>query len=203
MLQTTFETIAANDGHVERFGSSFPPTGSVSRHFADPGMWTARNYDAASVGTEYKVGNVLMKWDTSDIPAYYTIFSASLRIYCLQVGSFDGATGKLEWYLFDGTDADYTNTPSGTAHAGLLVGNWTNNDYNVLSLLNPDTNIGKGAGGVAGIRMHIDIGGATPTNLNTLGFYTNEATGFDAPQLIVDYGLPGDGPGAGYIQIGP
>lgn len=206
MTELTFSTADADDGYVwqsHTTAQGWPPATNteVGRSFAEGVAWAQRTWQPAFVNTEYNLGVSLFKWNTSALPDEATVLSAQLRVYsqwaeATQVGS----QVKMEWYVFNGTNADQTQTITANAHAGENITNYPLGGYRVIPLINP-TNVSST--GYTGLRVHIDTLGATPTGSNTVGFSTSEHATDDAPRLIVYYYEPGDGPGNAYIQLGP
>jgi hypothetical protein len=186
MPQATFAVAATADNNwVRRIHTSYPPTaGTLTRSTTDDDLWAERTF----VSPDYRVACALMRWDTSSIPDSATITSAKLRVVSGSNGVINNGYDVLgEWYLFDGTSADWTATPSSTAFSIDEGTSWeASGTVKEWALSNPNANVSKS--GMTGIRVHMASG--TPTGNNQVFFASYDDPTLASPQLIVDYSLP-------------
>lgn len=183
MGQTSYAIAASgDDARVYKQSATYPPTGSVIRETTAATAGAARYNNGSS--TDFFIMNGLYRWNTSDL-ASLTIPSAYLQI--VGNGANDNPDSRqltLDWYLFDGTDADYSETALTNAHAGTLIGTIGVGSLYQIPLLNPNANINKT--GMTGLRAHVS--GGLPTGANRCYFESfDAAVPANYPTLIVNW----------------
>lgn len=188
MPTDTFDiSTGGNDKHVGRFGSGsqYPPLGTITHDTTSTLLLPERR---GANGTQVTVA--CMKWDTSSLPDDAIINSAILRAYVTSKTSNNNLSVTLDWYVFDGTVADFSHNALTTAHAGAAISSLTTGTANDFTLINVN-NISKI--GTTGLRLHISqlAGDAIPTTFNSVNIASYEHTTFAAPQLIITYALGG------------
>lgn len=188
-MPTTTVSIGASgdDGWVYKADNSWPPATSAVVDTAgtetrvDRGLYT---------GPNYQTGVGLLQFDTSTLPDKAVIVSATLRIYVTNFAVNDSKSLLAEWYAASNwpIDApDWTDTPSGTAHAGTAISSLTGSADNDLALLDPDTYISRT--GYTGLRLHLSAG--LPVNPNFVKFASYDHSSLTEARLIIAYRLPG------------
>lgn len=159
-ITETFPAISRQ--YVYKYDTAYPPGGAVQRNSnlgALDLLYTQRYYRA--VYSQFWIYNTLLKFDTSTLPDSATIQSAVLKVNVKQTGNTDIRNYRGEYYVFAGTDADYTSDGSTgtTAFDVLLSSVHTGNNNLVL------TNLGSiSTTGITGFRLHITGGSPTGDN---------------------------------------
>lgn len=186
MPSQIFVVDAANDGYVNNQSATYPPNGGVGRSMGEDGAYAMRRL----LGGTYGVFNALLKWDTSSL-AGKKVTAARLQIYVANKATLDNLTLVGESYVFDGTDADYTPTPSASAFdpivwEDMVVGSQIPD----ITIKNPATFVNTS--GYSGLRLHMTqlAADAAPTVNNFVQLATVEHATLAAPQLVVDYEDP-------------
>jgi hypothetical protein len=185
-----------DDGRVQKLSTAYPPTGTVGRDMTGTTIVPARNFATPN----YTVRNGIVKWNTSSIPDSNTVTSAKLKIRVTGKGSMVGDLWG-ECYVFDGTDADYTATPSSSAFTATPA-SLSTSVSNEITISNPATCVNKT--GSTGIRLHMqDRGTPTANDQVTIASVEgdNATNNAHEPQLVVTHEPPappsGDAPISG------
>lgn len=180
MPSTTF-TVASTSDHG-RVGRSevgvYPPTGTIS---SDSFIEPMRSYTSGD--NAYYLRNGLLRFDTSSLPDNSSVTGVTLRLANTVFGYSSGDSRQLtiDWYPWDGTSTDYSETALTNAFAGRDILSHNYNTWNEYDLLNPDQYVSRT--GYTYLRLHIS--GGQPTGQNTISF---REFGSDAPpELIVTY----------------
>lgn len=178
-------TASANDDLISRQGAAYPPTDAPTRAPSS----TTVNAHRSKISTTYRLSNMLMKFDTSALPNTARVLSAVLRAYVSVRNSVDALNFSLDWYLFDGSDNDWTSTPGTNALAGIAIASLTLGADNDFTLLNATANVNTT--GFTGLRGHVSqrASNAAPTDLNQVSIDSFDATTTPEPRLIVTWEL--------------
>ncbi len=137
---------------------------------------------------QYTLDEILLRWNTSAIPAGATITSATLTVKV----SLSASTGILlsgDWFNWDGAcdSADLTfSTPSG-AFTPLNIQSWTTNSVQTITLTNFAANVATGPGAVTYLRLGLVIGAAPVGQTDFLAIYDYAADPANAALLDVAY----------------
>jgi hypothetical protein len=182
----------ADDGNLETWGPSYPPTISDPPTTGQDSIGVRNSHPAFGGNFNYVRGDLYLRYDTSVIPDNARIVTAKLRFKITQiVGNANGMQFRLDYFAWGPTltTGDYNSAvASGTAYAGKTIASLTVGDTYEVELLNPDTNIvkngytefrgGIGPGTPAGGSNHIEIAGLTSSDTEPQG---------RAAELIIAY----------------
>lgn len=173
---------SANDKYVFVSAAAYPPSGTPTHQSAATSIYAQRDLSAPN----YFITNAEMKWDTSSLPDNAIPSSALLRVYVVSKSNADSLSATLDWYIFNGSAADYSAAPLTTAHAGTAlsaIGTSATYDFALTNLSNISV------AGFTGLRMHIAqrASDAAPTGANNLIMASFDDATLVEPQLIVTY----------------
>ena len=184
---SAFESFAvpanADDGNVGRTGVTYPPGGTISASTAAP---TVSN----SYSGGYSLQVALVRFDTSGIPDDATVVSAALRFHVAPIYNANNASLGVEYFASSNwpiDSADYTATPSNSAHGYTLVSSYIAGGMVECILTDAAANINKT--GYTGFRIHLKVTG-TPTGNNVMFLRGRETADGLPPSLEVAYSTP-------------
>ncbi len=182
----TFQVSSLSDTDLARVsGTTWPPTGAVQRFPTATPIYPGKTLASGT----YTVENLLVRWDTSAIPDDATILSATLRVSMNARSNADSRSVVGDWYVFVGTDIDYSFTDLGGAVPATTILSLPSTGLYDFPLENV-SNVSKT--GLSGIRLHVT--GDAPTGANRA--FVNVDTIQNSPTLIVDYALDTTPPAA-------
>lgn len=188
MPSSTFSIATGTDDQTAyKSASVYPPTGSVARYTTVGTLYVGRN----KAGATYEVDAGLLKFDTSSLPDNAEPTSAVLRVVPTFVANTDSLSFVAEWYVWNGTDSDYTATSSNTAHAGTALSGITQNSSRDFTLQNLSGNISVTS--YTYLRLHVTqrTSDAAPTGNNACNIAALEDVTYAEPQLVVTYATGG------------
>jgi hypothetical protein len=182
---TTFNiTASGNDGMVYKTGAGYPPPGSVLRLFTN----NVETPEKSDLGAgNYQIVNGVYKWDTSSLSDAATVTGATFRVQTTTTGLANSRSFRGEWYVFDGTDADYVEDAGTDAIADTLISTIGTNQQVDFTLSNAATGVAKNSN--TGLRVGIS-GTTTPTGQNYVTIAGFDHATLTEPQLLVDYTEP-------------
>lgn len=186
----------SDDGFVYRDGStSYPPSTGTATDNASTFADTSREWTAGGL---FRLFNTLLRFDTgAQLPDGATIDSVSLSVDVMFISNVDGRNLTADYYAWDGTAADYSQT----AQTGAITAYSLSGVTTGLNSIPFNGFSGISTTGITSVRLHVD--GGQPTGRNIMEIATFEDATLQEPRLIIDYTLePGAGPGNAYIQIG-
>jgi glucose/arabinose dehydrogenase len=170
----------ADDGDLNRSGSSYPPAGAPAANATGTVFTAGRRFLFGG----YEVLVPLLRFNTSGLPDNAIVTSARLRLNVTGTADVDNRKLVAEWY--PGTNwpidaSDYALSSSANALTGaditqIAIGR---NDFPLSGL----ASISKT--GYTGLRLHVD--GGQPTGDNYVQIASLENTTLTEPQLIVTY----------------
>lgn len=170
--------------------AEYPPAGAYTNDLANtqPGS-CMRRWN----GSVYSVGHYNMAWNTgSVIPDNATVLSAYITLYCTTVNNADSLSFVMEYYAWTGVQADWTNTPSATAHTGTALASitasagGTANNFTLTNLSNISLT------GNTSVRSHITqrAADAAPIGSNQILHGGVGHATILPPELTVEYCIP-------------
>ncbi len=175
-----------NDQHVNRTGTTYPPTGTITVVTNAPGITAIRNHDP-TLTNPFTIRNGLFRWDTSTawLTAADQISGARFVGYLVNTQIDDARSLTMDWFAWSGVNADYSETAQTNAHSGTLISGLTLNAENTLTLDNAAANVNKS--GMTYLRSHVS--GDVPTGKNIASFssFDDTTAGRIEPTLLVDY----------------
>lgn len=181
----TLTVSAANDGYTEGYkNGAYPPDLESATSTSSTWHRVGRHYGAPY----YYTSVALLRFDLSAYAG--TVTAATLKLKTdagtAAPANDDSRSVTIEHYdpgaaiTFAG---DWTNTASGTAHAGTSISSLSAVDgtVNDFVLINPGSIV---LGGWAGFRVHCS--GGQPTGTNRIYFYSGDSAGKE-PQLELTF----------------
>ena len=186
--------ISEDDGTVRRTGG-YPPVGNPDVYVSATTIYTQRSDSDAITA---RVGNALIRWDTSYLPNDALVEDVTLRAYVTSLHNANGRNLTADWYTawpIDGTDYQFSRQSS--ALSGIPISSITSGQDNDWSLDNGAANVSLT--GFTGVRLHVD--GAYPTGLNNVHIASNDHTSQSGPRLIVTYSVPNPDDYAFIIEV--
>lgn len=179
---------SGDDGYVGVFSPTYPPLGTPGSYNSTvANVEVYRSYEPTFTGTEYFIYNGLLRFDTSAIPDAEALLSAYLEGYVESAQNTNNRNFMAEYVSSWGSSfaADYTTTPSGTAHAGTALSALATPGLYQFALQNL-TSINKT--GITSLRLHVDGGTPTGWNSTVIAAYDNTSSR-QVPRLVITTGL--------------
>lgn len=188
VVDTFTPPASGDDGQVAKQDSTWPPpTGGATPDDTSVGAIVRNSW----TGSVYIINNGLVRFNTASLPDTAIITAATLRLRIVGTpANADSLTFGAEYYSAGNwpiDSADYTGTPSSSAHGYTAISSFTPAAYNDFALTSPEGNINKT--GYTGFRLHVRATSA-PAGDNQFTFRTFDNT-TDKPELVVTYVLGG------------
>lgn len=178
---------SSDDGRVYTAGATYPPTTGAFGDDTTTTIYARRELDTGT----YRIGQILLRFDTSALPDNAVISSATLRFYLSAGGNPDGLSAVGEYYNW-GVSADGSDwaqhppvSPCFSVLLSSLVGG--SNDVAITDLS------GISLTGLTYFRIHLSerASDAAPSGSNLLGIAAFDDTVNPEAQLIINYTTPG------------
>lgn len=174
-------TAGSQDGWVDSSGGSYPPGSTPSFNSTDSFIYADKEF----LGS-YRVGNALLKFDTSALPDNAQVTFATLRVWVAAKANINARNLTADWFTWTGTSSDYTEAAGTNALSGVAISSITANSDNDFTLSNVQN---VSTSGFTYLRLHIS--GGQPSGQNYVAISTYEDTNTE-PRLIVTYSVGGD-----------
>jgi hypothetical protein len=180
---TTLPIASSGDDRWVWKDGAYPPGGAISGDSTDSLIYVERTLDNG-------VTNGLLRWDTSSIPDDATITGATLRVYMDGNSNPDNLNLVGEYYNWNGTTSDYSQTVTDTQAFSVSTSSLTAGGDRDIAFSDVS---GINKSGTTSLRLHQQSG--TPTAGNTLRFASHDHTTQTEPRLVVEYIIDSDGDG--------
>ncbi len=177
---TTFNvTSGADDGSVDKQGTTYPPNSSTIVYYDGPRVSVTK----AKVGSSYQLEVGLIRFNTASIPDTAVITSAYLMLMTRWNSSIEGRDLTVEYYPFSSINSScHTSVAGNNANAGISIKSFTPGILKSIPLSNL-ANISKT--GYTGFRLHTS-GGIPTSQEGHINFDSYEGGG-SPPQLVITY----------------
>lgn len=177
---------SADDAQVSKASAAYQPVATATYASTGTTINTIREFSTPN----YRIFNILLRFDSSALPDAAVPISALLRVVMVDKQFGDALSITGEYFTWTGTAADYSPTPSSTAFSPVLISSLpAANVTKDFTLLNPRTSIS--VTGETAIRLHITqlSGDAAPTGRNYVTIAAQDHLTLNEPQLVVNYEL--------------
>ncbi|MFY9586947.1 MAG: PA14 domain-containing protein [Actinomycetota bacterium] len=151
-----YDQASGDQGSVEKWGSTYPPSASTTVWSFDP--WVQRSY----YSSQFHVSVGLQRWNTSSIPDTAVIQLARIDLWSVATSNDNGRYLTADWYSawpIDAADWTATAQTSASGSPGWDLGALYDGPF---TLVNGAANVSKT--GYTGLRFHISGGQPTGTN---------------------------------------